>query len=408
MKKIIFDGAYGIKSFGDDAPLIVLVDLLKEKLGEIDAVVVARRPEENEYSEYGIRSISGLEYATKEQSLGKWFRGFNPDDDKVDLCHLYDEIASSDLLVLGAGNFLVDYTIDILKGPVPRFLVMTLMAKMTGTPIFWFGMSVGPLSTKIGIDMSRLAASMATLITVRDKKSIVELAQLGVDKNIYFLPDAVLGFNLPAKGHGLKFTAYRNAHSSGVPVIAISVRAMPIGAGLSTTEYVKVISEACISLVQKFSCNILFIPQCQYEFGNYAEDDRNIADEIIKCSDKKKKLFSVKEKMNAYDCFSLYEGAMGAVCTRLHGNVFSIRHGVPTVGLNYNPKVLEFYKWLGLEEYALGLSDLNVNIIVNKLDGAIKGRRNFSKKAEIIMSENIPSLKQYADFAIATMAQKNK
>ncbi len=95
--------------------MLVLVDLLREKLGDVDAVVVARHAGEDQYSRYGIRSVNGLEYETKEQSIGKWFRGFNPDDDETDLCQLYSEIASSDLLVLGAGNFLVDYTIDLLK-----------------------------------------------------------------------------------------------------------------------------------------------------------------------------------------------------------------------------------------------------------------------------------------------------
>lgn len=401
----MFDGAYGIRSFGDDAPLIVLVELLRQRLGEIDGVVVNRHVHDYDYSDYGLRSISGLEYQTKEQALGKWFRGFNPDDEREDLCQLYHEIEASDLLVLGAGNFLVDYTIDILKGSIPRFLVMSLMAEMTGTPIFWFGMSVGPLSTKIGRDMSRQAARMAAVITVRDEKSMVELDHLGVKKESILMPDAALGLKLPDKGHGMKFLAYRNAHSSGEPVIAISVRSMPSGAGLSSNEYIKLMAETCNCLVKKYSCNVIFIPQCPYEFGSYAEDDRNIAAEIIKCSDKKTKLFSVEEQMNADDCLSLYEGAIGAVCTRLHGNVFSIRHGVPTVGLNYNPKVLEFYKWLGCEEYALELEDINEAKIVDALDDAFKRRDIFTKSAEIIMSDSIPVLGKYADYAIAAMAQ---
>ena len=65
MKKIIFDGAYGITSFGDDVPLIVMAKYLREKLGEIDAVVVNRHPEEGAYDAYGVRSVAGIEYASK-------------------------------------------------------------------------------------------------------------------------------------------------------------------------------------------------------------------------------------------------------------------------------------------------------------------------------------------------------
>lgn len=406
MKKIIIDGAYGLRSYGDDAPLVVLVEMLRLRLGEIDAVVVNRHVHEYDYSEYGMRSICGIEYETKEESLGKWFYGFNPTDEKDDLCNLYKEIESSDLLVLGAGNFLVDYTIDILKGPVPRFLVLSLMAKMSGTPIFWFGISVGPLTTKMGRDMSRLAASLATVITVRDGKSVDELLCLGVEKDIFVLPDAVFGLELPPINHGMQFTAYREAHTCEEGVIAISVRSMPPSLGMSSKDYIELMAKICDHLVDSSNYNVLFIPQCAYEFGNYDEDDRNIAVEIIKCSKNKNKLFSVEDKINAVDCLSLYEKAIGAICTRLHGNVFSIRHGVPTVGLNYNPKVLEFYKWLGCEEYVLGFDRLDENTVISKLMDALNHQSLFKLKAEKIINDGIPSLEKYADYAVTAMKQK--
>lgn len=406
MKKVIFEGAYGLKSFGDDAPLIVLVDLLRANLGEVDAVVITRHTQDDDYSAYGIRSIPGLEYETKKQSEGKWFRGFNPNDDKEDLCELYKEIESSDLLVLGAGNFLVDYTIDILKGPVPRFLLLSLMAEMTGTPIFWFGMSVGPLKTKIGMDMSRLAASLATVITVRDEKSLGELNRLTVTKSASLLPDAAFGLVIPPMGHGLKFSAYRNAHTDGRPVIAISVRSMPGGLSLSTKDYISLMARTCDRLIEVFNCNLLFIPQCCYEFGNYDEDDRNVAKEIIKFCKNEKNLFTVEEKINAYDCLSLYEKANTAICTRLHGNVFSLRHGVPTIGINYNPKVLEFYKWLGCEEYVLDIDSLCENSIIDKLSLACDNSGLFAKKSNKIIEVGIPAINRYAELAIAAMEHK--
>lgn len=406
MKKIIFDGAYGIRSYGDDAPLIVLVEMLRSRLGEIDAVVVNRHVHDYDYSEYGMRSVCGIEYETKEESVGKWFRGFNPTDDKQELCHLYKEIESSDLLVLGAGNFLVDYTIDILKGPVSRFLVLSLMAKMSGTPIFWFGMSVGPLMTKMGRDMTRLAANLATLITVRDEKSIEELQRLGVDRDVFVLPDAVFGLELPLKNHGMQFTAYREAHLCEDGVIAISVRSMTTGMGMSSEDYITLMAKICDHLVDSWNYNVLFIPQCTYEFGNYNEDDRNIAAEIIKCSRNKNKLFSVDEKINAFDCLSLYEGAIGSICTRLHGNVFSIRHGVPTVGLNYNPKVYEFYKWLGCQNYVLDFEGLNEVHVISKLVYALNHQSLFKVKAEKIVDDGIPNLEKYADYAVAAMNEK--
>lgn len=403
MKKIIFDGAYGIKSFGDDAPLIVMAKFLRKKLGEIDAVVVNRHPEEGAYDDYGIRSIAGVEYESKEESIGKWFRGLNVDDEHDDLCALFSEVESSDLLVLGAGNFLVDYTIDILKGPVPRFLLMSLMAQMAGVPIFWYGISVGPLTTKMGRDMARLAARFASCITVRDEKSVGELRDLGIMSKIHQLPDVVYGFDCPPAGHALKFSAYREAHSKGRKVIAISLRALPGGIGLSTDDYMRLMAQLCDGLVEKYGVNILFVPQCIYTHGNSIEDDRNIAKVVMALTIRKDHLFSVNEDMDAYDCLSLYEGAFAAVCTRLHGCVFSVKNGVPTIGLNYNPKVSEFFRWIECDHFVLDILGLNVLEIMEKLNLSLKSHGEIIHAAKKINNIGRLTVADYVENAIEVM-----
>ena len=403
MKKIIFDGAYGIKSFGDDAPLIVLADLLREKLGNIEAIVVARHADEGLYLKYGIRSINGLEYEAKEQSIGKWFRGFNPGDDKTDLCHLYNEIANSDLLVLGAGNFMADYTIDLLKGPVPRFLALSLMAKMVGTPVMWYGISVGPLKTQLGRDMSRLSAGLASMITVRDSKSLEELEKLGVREVAYQLPDPVYGLKMPPKGYANKFAAWRDAHVSNQPVIAVSVRSIPSGAGIDTQDFISVIAKTCDILASEFAYRILFIPQCIYEHGNREEDDRNIANEIINRASNKENIFTIEEDIDVLGCASLYEGATAALCTRLHGNVFAAMQHVPVVGINYNPKVREFHKWLGTEEAVVEMLGIYPQALVDQINCVIRGKNTFKEKSKKIFEIGVPDVKKYADYAIAAM-----
>ena len=124
-RKICFAGAYGIRSQGDDAALVVLIEELRHRIGSFEGVVIARHASEDHYSRYGLRSVQNMEYDSKAESEGKWFRGFNPSDEKEDLCMLQNELATSDLLVLGAGNFLIDYSIDLLKGPIPYLLLLT-------------------------------------------------------------------------------------------------------------------------------------------------------------------------------------------------------------------------------------------------------------------------------------------
>lgn len=131
-KKICFGGAYGIRSCGDDAALVQMARMLEARIGRFDGVVISRHADENPYEDLGLRVIPGLEFESASDAAGKWFRGFNPDDDRADLRALRDEIAGSDLLILGAGNAFIDITIDVLRGPVPLMTVLCALAKMSG------------------------------------------------------------------------------------------------------------------------------------------------------------------------------------------------------------------------------------------------------------------------------------
>ena len=280
---------------------------------------------------------------------------------------------------------------------------MSLMAQMAGVPIFWYGISVGPLTTKMGRDMSRLTARFASCITVRDEKSVGELRDLGITSKIHQLPDVVYGFDHPISGHASQFSAYREAHSGGRKVIALSLRSLPGGIGLSTDDYVLLMAQLCDEFVKKYEANILFIPQCIYIYGNYVEDDRNIAKEVIAQTTRKDCLFSVTEDIDAYDCLSLYEGAFVSVCTRLHGCVFSVKNAVPTIGLNYNPKVAEFYKWLGAEEFVLQLADLSAKIILDTVDRAINHVGQFIEYSQKMHAVGPLVVKEYDEYALSVM-----
>ncbi|SKA92848.1 Polysaccharide pyruvyl transferase family protein WcaK [Prosthecobacter debontii] len=404
--QILFDGAYGIRSFGDDAPLIVLAETLRKKLGAVECVVVSRHAAEAQYESYGIRAIEGVEYATKAESLGRWFRGFNPDDERADLCRLYDEIAASDLVVLGAGNFLIDITIDVLKGPVPRFLLMSLMARMTGTPVLWYGISVGPLKTRLGRDMSRLAASLASRITVRDEKSLRELKSLEIHSPAIHLPDPVLGLELAPRGTAASNPVWQAAHSEGKSVIAVSVRAVPTSSGLTMDEYLTILASALDKLVVLHDANVLLIPQCIYAHATPDQDDRFTARQLMSRMKEVQRCFSVENELDVYQCAALYEGAKLALCTRLHGCVFAVMNGIPTLALCYHPKVSEFMSWIGFPEFAFAMQDLSVETLLEGAVAVLDPQKQFVAQSTRAIQAGRQNLEEYSNIAIEAMREK--
>ncbi|WP_457572982.1 polysaccharide pyruvyl transferase family protein [Desulfolithobacter sp.] len=362
-EKIIFAGAYGIRSQGDDAALLVLHERLKDRYPDMKGAVICRHREQNLYKPYKLRSLPNLEYASKQEGEGKWFRGFNYDDDRKHLYRLQREIASADLLVLGAGNAFADYTIDLLKGPIPYFTILTLMARMTDTPIMWFGISIGPLSTELGGNMTRLASQLADIVTVRDETSKNRLRQLGYRSTIYHLPDPVLGLS-PV--HECHHPVHASCHRKGKPVIAVSVRGVTDTMGMPLKKYTKRMASILDYLVETHHASLLFIPHCTYELGTPDQDDRNIAREIVARMARPQAAHEITDHLSVRDTLALYHGCSMALCTRLHANVYAAIQGVPTVAISYNPKVYNFMESVDCEKYCIDLCDLNIDIVAAK------------------------------------------
>jgi len=394
-KKICFGGAYGIRSCGDDAALVQMVRMLRARVGDFDGVVISRHAGDTTYTNLGLRTVAGLEFETGAEAAGKWFRGLNPGDDQADLCALRDEIASSDLLILGAGNAFIDITIDVLRGPVPLMTVLCGMAKMTGTPVMWYGMAVGPLTTQYGRDLTRLAASLTDRITLRDPGSGDLVRELAPDAAPLVLPDPVLGLDVPGTLLAHNIEAWHEAHGRGVPVVPVSVR----GLGDTTAAYTKAIAETCDRLAVEWGATLLFVPQCTYTHGGPEQDDRTIAGEIIAQMNKADQAVMIDVPLDVDACLSCYQESEVALCTRLHGNVFAAMAGAVPVAIDYNPKVGAFMGFAGLSDLNAKLEDLSADDLMAKLELARTSFTDYRAKIEQALDGSRSEIERYGDVA---------
>ncbi|HOV79638.1 MAG TPA: polysaccharide pyruvyl transferase family protein [Bacillota bacterium] len=386
--------------------MLVLVNGLRKRIGAFDGAVVSRHASENAYEKYGLRSVQNFEYDSKAESADKWFRGFNYGDDRTHIKILKEEIASSDLLVLGAGNFLVDITIDLLRGPIPYLFILTLMAKMSGTPVMWYGMSVGPFRTDYGIQLTRLAAEFTDAVTVRDSGSCIALKELGYDGTVTKLPDPVLGLHPPDVNVARSITTWRQAHQRPGPVIAISVRSIPSGSNLDMKQYIESMAIICDELISHYDANLLFIPQCTYEHGNKNEDDRYIAKLVVDKMVNKNKAIVVKKDLTVDECLALYHQADAAICTRLHANVYAAIQGVPSVAIDYNPKVAGFMEWLGKDNFVVSLEDFYPQNVLQIVQGIFNSRNKLSKSIVERVEKGRKEVNHYIEIASGLITKK--
>jgi polysaccharide pyruvyl transferase WcaK-like protein len=399
MKKVVFGGAYGLNSAGDDVALLSLYYGIKEIMEKIECVVLSRHASNDCYKKYGINSIQNMEYQSKAESQGKWFYGFNYNDDRKGLKSIYNQIATSDLLVLGAGNFLADYAIDLLRGPIPYLYILTTMAKMAQVPIMWYGISAGPVRSEYGKRLSLLTADMANVITVRDLNSRELIKSIGYEGEIIVLPDPVLGLPLPGELSPINLRVWRQAHSMSDIVIAVSVRGIKMHTERVYEEYLKTIAAACDYFIETLGAVVIFIPQCCYSHGNPDEDDREVARQVKTHMKYPEQTVLVEQVLGVEECLGLYQGSTFALCTRLHGNVFAAMNGVPSIAVGYNPKVKNFMTWLGKPQLLLNLDELDTSLIVSKAEYIIKNRGQLNQEILNRVREGREQVQQYAYIA---------
>lgn len=351
---VVLDGAYSIDSAGDDAPLAFLVNELRNRFDRPRFTALVRHPEWGLAKRLGVQTAANLEYESKAASLGRWYRGLNYDDDRAGLESVANLVASADLLVLGAGNFLTEVGIDLLRGHLPRFVSMSLAAQMARTPTLLFGLSANRLRHPWTARAAEWLLHSASAVTFRERLAIENLTTSGVvvpDHEL--LPDPALGAPIAPIGTGARILAREKIPRSSGRRLSLAPRSLAwMGAEVAERyerEQVALLDLWC----REASRDALLIPQCTYAVDGPGTDDRHLARRLRALARHPERVHVVEGRYDYDEIESLYRESDCAVATRLHGAVFAARMGIPVIGLAYEDKVRGFFDRLGLPEACL-------------------------------------------------------
>lgn len=400
-KRILFAGAYGIENAGDDLPLIVMSEQLKKLAPNIDFEfhVLSRHPNKWEEETYGVKTIKNLEYESGEEAKGKWFKGLNYDDDKGDLLRIIDEIKESDLLIFGAGNFLIDITIDVFRGPIPLLASYVFLAKLYHKPVMLYGISVGPLRTEWGQDLSRWIVENSDIVTVRDEQSKTELNNILLKpKQINVLPDATIGVNQANQKTVKDILEKEGILESDKKKIGIALRDLAVVLPPNNVE------EAWRQLANslnklKNDCEFIFIPQSTYK----EDDDRITARNFVQRLDSDLKYYIINHRYDPRELVGLYAYFDATLSIRLHGAVFSAIADTPVIAINYLPKVEGFMSSIGLDRFLMNIDSIREELLLELFQEVLKNKRDLSKKINEKMNMKIELVSRYAELAISLL-----
>ena len=386
-KKVLFAGAYGLENAGDDLPLILICEKLKEYAPQFlfEFTALSRHPSLKNEKSYGIKFVKNLEYDTKEDSKNKSFKGLNYGDSKDDLVRVEEEIKNCDLLVLGAGNIFHDKTIDIFRGPIPLFALYVFLAKLYHKKIMLYGTSVTPLKTSLGKKLSRYIVENSDIVTLRDEQSKIELQKILTEpKKISVFPDSTLAAVKPDKDTINNFLKNEKI-PRGRRYIGLALRDLRVVLSDDETD---IVWNRLVNTLNKLKneFEFVFVPQVTYKW----DDDRIIAKKLSKRLDKDVKFHLIKnwddprELIGLYSCFDL------TLSIRLHGTIFSCIAGTPVIAINYMPKVESFMESMELKEYLIDFKSIKNNYLLNLINKLLKDKdvstkikNNIHQKKEI-------------------------
>ena len=329
-KNVIICGAYGRGNSGDEAILRSIINEVRDI--EPDAVMTALSVSPRQTRAlHRVRSVFSFNIFS-----------FNR------LCR------SADLYINGGGSLIQDIT---SRRSLWFYLYTLRRAHRSGVPVLMYGCGIGPVNREYNRRLAgRMIDKNVDCITLREDGSMAELRDMGVTR-----PEVLLAADpsllLPAAGE--------TAVNSLMLTQGLDPRGKYIGFALRRwegfSEKAAAIAAAADFAWEKYGLTPVFIPISSVRDIEAAQEVASLMTaprHVIETAPESDVVVGLMARMSA------------VVSMRLHGLIFSAGHGVPLVGLVYDPKVSAFLNYLGLEHY-LDLADVTADRLSALISAAL-------------------------------------
>lgn len=278
--KYVVSGYIGFDNFGDEAIARSLVQKL-QKEGAEKITLISSNPEKTK-NLHGVNSCGMLTFMP--------------------------ELISSDVLISGGGSLLQDVT--SIKSLI-YYLIVIYSALILGKQVEIFAQGIGPINSKFGQFLTKIALKKAVKITVRDINSQNLLKEWGIISEL--IKDPVLELDLPKKQ--VKGT------------VGIQLRSF---AGMNE-EFLHNLAKEVKS---RFSDNKIVLLSLQDSIdldlcNNFAQILKNNGTENV----------TIFNQLNIDEVIEKISNLEYLIGMRYHANVIAVKSGVKTLAINYDPKV---------------------------------------------------------------------
>lgn len=303
--RVLLAGYYGFGNTGDEAILTATIKAVSNRVGDAQIMVLSGNPE-----------------ATAEQHRVHSLNRMSPID-------VIRGLRWCDIVVFGGGSLLQDST---SVRSVFYYSTFLLLSRLMGKRILVYANGIGPLRTRIGRAVARIALNAASRITLRDPESLEELRRLGVPHPAEVTADPVFMLEPSSRDRARDLLA-RRGFDPDSKIVWLSLR------NIKAPDWFY--SELCQSILQmrQNGYNPAFILMQQRDANSYAMINSYLADH---CQEP----IMLIDGLVPEDVLAVLGLGEACIGLRLHALIMSARAGVPCLGIEIDSKIGAFCRMI--------------------------------------------------------------
>ncbi|NQU42482.1 polysaccharide pyruvyl transferase family protein [bacterium] len=348
--RVVIHGGYGKRNTGDDAILNVLIDRTREHFPKARITVLCHGPQNvlawyPDVQAYHFKSLGALK-----------------------------TILTSDIYFIGGGgivNKINTYSgnqkmrlLD-MKG---KFLFMAAwLAKRTGAQTHFYAIGATSFPDAAVKRLARWSLASADVVSVRDPRSLRNLREAGVKREIIPVRDPALSLEPAPREEAvrlLKKLGLEGKPERKRPLLGLNLRYVgdpevdnesTLREGARVTKW----------LIGK-GWDVLFLPISQHP-SKHLEDDLDLGRQLrSRVGDSSLRL--LEEYPHPRVMMALLGELDILATTRLHAVILGSKMDIPIFTISYDHKVTEFVKLLGWENMLLPLKDFSLETLQSRLE----------------------------------------
>jgi polysaccharide pyruvyl transferase CsaB len=387
--KIFFVGWFGSGNMGDEAILRAELLYFRAHLPAVEFSILSFQPERTQRLTADIPEVKKIvKMGTKHAVLTSQFR------------ELLKTLRGVDVVIVGGGGLFQDIYNHY---PIPFFTLITWLAHRYRKRVVLYCLGIGPIRTWFGKTLTRFAANLSDVLSVRDVESKTWLERSGVSKPICLAADPVL--LLPAEYNDKVEKILRTYSIDGErPTILVCVHEL-----IAWNQSQGLFAAVLDAVIQRHQANVVFLPFGAYRntwFSGHSGDTVDLAAAKNVRAHVREPSFLMTEELTPQELLSVIGKTALVISMRFHGLVMGLCMGVPVIALTFRreSKLRELMRRLKQEENLFDASALECDRFLAQIESLLSEKIAMKPQIE----ETVGHLKFAVENCTAMMIQRLK